>query len=304
MGADGAPVPLSLIFVVAVFAAASIACGRTGSVDRERLKPAETIVGRAAWNGRTAVLTDAPALLVIDPRSRTLSRRALSIAPSTSSTLWGLGEDGGSLFTVSAFSDLVRIDADGLATAVARVERPLANLFDLDDGMGGQYASADSALSLAVRVRPDGSLVPLHGPPREKFGLSPIEEGILNLFSCSGAPRVVCWRPGRGTLFEFTSSGLWPSAELEGLPQMQPALIVAGNARAIDDVIASVDGNYLVLHSALGTPGRQQLTTFDSDGRQVGSMQPQIPLRLLLSKERISVVAMARTGEIVKLDLR
>ena len=303
MGAAGALIPLSMILVVAVSVAAS-ACGRTESAESQALKPTETIVGRAAWNGRTAVLTDAPALIVIEPRTRTLSRRALSIAPGTSPNLWGLGEDDGSLFTVSAFADLVRIEGDGRATAVARVERPLANLFDLDDGMGGQYASGDGGLSLAVRVRADGSLVPLHGPHRETFGLSPVEEGILNLFSCSSAPLVVCWRPGRGILFEFTASTLLPSADLERLPEMPPALVVAGNARAIDDVIASADGGFLVLHSTLGNPGRQQITTFHRSGTQVGSMALEIPLRLLLSRERRSVVALARTGEIVSLDLR
>ena len=270
----------------------------------EALKQTETIVGRATWNGNPALLTDAPALLVIDRVDKQVSRTALTTADGVPLKPWGLGEAGGALFTVSGFVDLVKIGADGRSTRAGRLERSLANLFDLDAGMAGQYASADEGAALALHVDADGALSPFRSPPRASHGLSSLEEGLLNLLSCSAPPRVICWLPARAALFEVVDSELVHLADLEGLPVGDPALLVAGNGqRAIDDVIAAERGTYLILHSVPGAPGHQRLTTFNSRGRQTHTRPLAGPVRILLVVEGKTVVALAASGAMVRIEV-
>ncbi len=299
MGAAGALIRFSALLVIAL----CVRCSAVKPAPAEALKQTETIVGRATWHGNLALLTDVPALVVIDRVDGQVSRTMLTTADGAPLKPWGLGEAGGALYTVSDFVDLVKIGADGRTTRVGRLGRSLANLFDLDTGMAGQYASPDAGAALAVRVHADGVLSALRSPPRASHGLSTLEEGLLNLLSCSAPPRVICWLPARAALFEILDSALVPLADLERLPIGDPVLLVAGNGhRAIDDAIAAERGTYLILHPVPGAPGQQRLTTFDSRGRQTHTRPLDEPLRILLAVEGKTVVALARSGAMVSIE--
>lgn len=297
MGAPGAPIRLSFLLMGAL----AVACGP--SVPVESLRSTETIVGRAFWNGQTALLTDAPALIVIDAEAARLSRRDVSATDSPLKP-WGLAEDAGSLFTVSEFVDLVRIDASGKTSRVARFERPVANLFDLPSGMAGQYAAAQPGSSLAVHIGRDGALTALHSPLRKSLGLSSVEEEILHFLSCSAPPRVVCWLPNSATLFEMRNAALRAGVTLEGLHGVNPTRVVSGSAqRLIDDVIANEDGSHIVLHRVDDAAGRQGLTWFDRLGRPAERFRLEEPLRLLVAIDEKTVLALTKSGALARMNL-
>lgn len=297
MGAAGAPIRLSLLA-----GALSLGCGRAVHVDM--LRSTETIVGRAARDGQIVLLTDAPALIVIDPAAARLTRQPVRSSDGASLQPWGLAEDRGSLFTVSRFVDLMKIDIGGSATRAARLDRPVANLLDLESGMAGQYAGEREGAPLAVSVDADGAFAPLRSPARRSFGLSTVEEGILHLLSCSAPPRVVCWLPDHAAIFEAGDAALRLRASLEGVPSVNASEVVSGSARRpIDDVLPAEDGKFLVLHRADDASGRHAVTMFDGLGRREGTLRLEEPVRVLLATDADSVLALTKAGALRKWTL-
>ncbi|MDQ3169773.1 MAG: hypothetical protein M3Q55_06520 [Acidobacteriota bacterium] len=280
----------------------SVACGP--ALPADALRSTETIVGRAAWNGQIVLLTDARALLVIDPVAALVSRREVVARDGTQLKPWGLAAADGALFTVSGFFDLMRIDAAGNATRAARFERPIANLLNLDDRMAAQYAAGDAGSPLAVQVGPSGRFTPLRSPPRVSFGLSSVEDEVLHLLSCSAPPRVVCWLPHRAALFEMAGTALVAGADLEGFAEADVTQVMSGRThRLIDDVLADETGNYLVLHRAYDGAGQQALTWFDRLGRRRRTRRLEEPLRLLLAGGGRSALALSRRGVLTTVKL-
>src|SRR5690606_35696386 len=175
--------------MVAVFLAGA-SCAREG--DAHRLRPTETIVGRAALGTETVLLTDRPALVHVDRDSG--RQRIVPIRSERAPTeFWGLAENDAALYTVARFDTLLRIEPDGAVVDVAALDHSVSNLIDLVDGVAGQRASGTAGEPLLVRVDPDGSTRPLLGPTRRDLGLSPPEALLLQLLRCSAPPRVLCW---------------------------------------------------------------------------------------------------------------
>jgi hypothetical protein len=295
-------VPGTLIRVLAALAVA-VGCGEVQPPGPPALTITEAIIGRAVHDGNPVFLTDAPALLSVDSVAGRITRTPLTTSSGDAFKPWGLAEAGGALFTVSGFLDLFEIEANGRATRVARLDRSLANLFDLDAGMAGQPASPEAAAPLALAVRTDGAVEPMPGPPRPSYGLSPVEDSILNLLSCSAPPAVVCWLPDRPALLRVAGAELRPAVDLEGLPAIAPSLLIAGTAhRAIDDVLATLDA-YWVLHREPGEPSQQRLTAFDTRGRRMHSLKLAAPFRALLTMEQGRVVALTSSGIVERVEV-
>ena len=299
----GAAVPLAAV-VLLVAAACSAPGAQHAGADAPFITASETIIGRASWDGRLAVLTSAPALVTIDPAARRTERVQVRGASRDVLELWGLGESGGKLYSISRFADLVRIDPDGRATVVTRLSRPFANLFDTEGGMAGQFAHDEAGRPLAWTVAADGALSPMNGPPRAPFSLSNAEAGVAHLLSCSTPPRVTCWLPGSAQPLSLTGDVLRAGPPLEGLTAAMATWVASGSApQVIHDAIADEGRGLLVLHRGPGASDAQAVTLFDRDGRV--SLTRAVPerLRMLVSISPTSVLAVGTSGMLVEVRL-
>lgn len=270
--------------------------------DAPFLMPSETIIGRASWDGRLAVLTSAPALVIVDAAARRTARVQVQSANREVLELWGLGESDGKLYSISRFADLMTIAPDGRASSVARLSRPFANLFDTARGMAGQFAHDEAGRPLAWNVAPDGALTPLDGPPRAAFSLSNAEAGVAHLLSCSTPPRVTCWLPGSAQPLSLMEDVLKAGPPLEGVTAALATSVANGNApQVIQDAIADEGRGFLVLHR--GASGEQAVTLFDREGRVMLTRRTPERLRMLVSMSRTSVIAVGTSGVFVEVGL-
>lgn len=261
----------------------------------------EVVIGRARWRGNTVLLTDAPALLTVAADGGSVTRQQLGQAGVAVSRLWGLAEHGGRLFTISAFDTLVEIDASGSFVEVARLGRAVLNLLDTDPGMAVQLASQAAGAPLLESLDASGRITPFPSPVRLALGLTPPEEGLLHLLSCSVPPESICWLPGDVRIFVAGARALAPLTRLAGLsPPDAASLIAAPERRAIEDAIRDGDSGLVVLRNAAGDA--QRLTRYSIDGTATSESEPDEPLRLFISHSPRGLLAIARTGRLVVVD--
>lgn len=266
----------------------------------ETLRTTETVIGRARWRGHVAMLTDAPALLTVDAAGRKLTRTAVKSADAPSARLWGLAEQDGRLFTVSRFDRLVEIRPGGTVLDIAKLERPVANLIDLDAAMAVQPVGDAAGAPLMRRVDARGRLSAFESPLRVATGLAPSEGGLLQLLSCSVPPRPICWLPGVPRIFRASGHALDHGVALEGLPTPDAATLMATpERRVINDALLEADGGFLILRNEAGNG--QRLTRFAPEGRPASEITNAEPLRLLVSSDLGRVVAVTRAGRLVTL---
>lgn len=290
----------ALILLLAALAAS--ACASVPPDETLILKTAETVIGRARIGARVVLLTDVPALVSIDLSAAVTTRVRLADVPAPASTLWGLGESGGGLFSVSAFFDLLRVSEDGRVESAGRFERAIGNLFDLEEGMAGQQAAGLAGEPLALRIRPPAVVTPLSSPPRPSLGLSGGDDAIAQLLACSVPPRVVCWLPVDGVLFEESGAGLGRITSLEDLHPVSPASVIANPLeRVIDDVVRGEDGEFYVLHRGAGEDrAARELSVYSPQGRRIRGLTLPEPVRLLLAVMPSRIVAVGASGHLVR----
>ena len=266
-----------------------------------QLRATETIIGRALWQGREMLLTDAPALVAVDRVTGTLARTVIEAPPDLRFAPWGLAEADGALFTVSGFVRLMRLTPGASIAEVARLDRPLANLVDLAHGMAAQLSSEPPGSPLVVSLTGTGRIDLLESPARTGFGLTPAEESLLHLVACSTPPRVICWLPGENRLLAFDNGRLVDAAVLEGLGRIPAETLISRlDRRVITDAIATEDGRFVVLHD--GGAGRpQQVSTFDARGRRLASAPAPAPLRLLVDSGGSELLVISREGRARKI---
>lgn len=301
-GAAVASARLSALVMLLHLAALS---GCTPGTPAAAVRSSETIIGRAAWQGRVVMLTDAPALISIDPAAFALTRTELSADGVPADRLWGLAEQDGRLFTIAAFFTLVEVvTTDGKArlVKVAALQRPVANLIDLDAGMGAQPVDSTAGAPLLETLDLRGRLHPYPSPLRAAIGLTPGEENLMHLLSCSLPPDPVCWLPADPRLFEASEHALTGGPSLSVSMAGDAAQIAALTSRRVfDDILRAADGGFIVLHVEEG--GAQRLSRFGPDGARVTGIAPAEPLRLLVAATAGKVVALTRNGRIAALDL-
>lgn len=266
-----------------------------------RLRATETIIGRALWQGQDMLLTDAPALIAVDRATGSVAYTSIQTSPDVRFAPWGLAEAGGALFTISGFVRLMRVTPAGSIAEAAMLERPLANLVDLSDGMAAQLSSEPAGSPLVASVTGTGRISPLESPARAALGLTPAEESLLHLIACSTPPRVICWLPNKNQLLAFDNGALVEVAMLEGLEQIPAATLIARlDRRVITDAVASDDGRFVVLHEGhAGSP--QLVTTFDARGRRLASTPAPEPLRLLVASAGSELLAFTREGRTTRM---
>jgi len=276
--------------MVAVFLAGA-SCAREG--DAHRLRPTETIVGRAALGTETVLLTDRPALVHVDRDSG--RQRIVPIRSERAPTeFWGLAENDAALYTVARFDTLLRIEPDGAVVDVAALDHSVSNLIDLVDGVAGQRASGTAGEPLLVRVDPDGSTRPLPGPTRRDLGLSPPEALLLQLLRCSAPPRVLCWSAVSGGLLEIESDAAIRTIALDGMAWPSAQDLAAALSRlSLVDAIEDERGGLVVLYEDDGDAG-QRVIRFSPIGVQEQTV-PTRNLRLLIKSDR-SILALDRDG--------
>ncbi len=269
----------------------------------DALGVAETVIGRARWRGNVVLLTDAPALITVDVDRVVMTRQPMARAGVPVSRLWGLAEDEGRLFTISAFDRLVEIDGSATFVEVARLKRAALNLVDLPSGMAVQLAGQSAGSPLLVAVNAAGTMTPLSSPLRSALGLTPPEEGLLHLLSCSVPPESICWLPGDVRVFAAGERGLVHRSRLAGLSPPDPAsLIAAPERRVIEDAVGHGDRGDIVLRNVSGN-GTQRLTHYARDGARTADVVPVQPLRLLVSVSSRGVIAITRTGRLVIVEM-
>ncbi|MDQ3070067.1 MAG: hypothetical protein M3R55_10100 [Acidobacteriota bacterium] len=222
----------------------------------------------------------------------------MEAAPGFDFTPWGLGETGGRLFTVSGFTQLARLEADGRAVPVARFTRAVANLFDLDAGMAVQFAVDDPGTPLAWQASADATLTPMPSLPRISHGLSRPEDGLLNLLSCSAPPRAVCWLPSAPALLAARDGGLTALISIGSASSSARQVLDTPGERAIEDAVMHGQ-TVAVLHRA--ADGGKRLDLFDARGALLRTLPVPGPLRLLVYTDGTSVVAIDATGRLVRI---
>lgn len=243
------------------------------------------------------LLTDAPALVAVDRATGTIAYTAIEVPSDTAFAPWGLAEAGGELFTISEFVRLMRVTPDGSIAEVAAIERPVANLIDLPDGMAAQLSSEPDGAPLVVALDSGGRMSMLESPARVDLGLTPAEESLLHLLACSTPPRVVCWLPHDSRLLVFDSGALAEAPVLEGLEPVPAATFISRlDRRVITDAVAADDGRFVVLHEGR-TESSQQITTFDPRGRRLTSIPAPEPLRVLVATEGDEILVIGRNGQ-------
>jgi hypothetical protein len=266
------------------------------------LAAGERIAGRAAWHGRLAVLTTAPALIMVDPATREYSKR--QVRTEAGVKLWGLGEHDGHLYSIARFRDVVRLipSADGVSVEQAGVTaEPLGNLVDTAAGMAGQIALETAGRPLAWHVDRTGSLAPLPSPPRTALKLSRAEESLLHLMSCSVPPRVICWLPGSDTLLRIDDGRIGPFVRIDAVRPVTPAALLARpESRSIEDAIAVSDTAVAVLFDAHGGGPGSALLEYSDSGLLLRELSLTVPLRLLLWASHDRVLAIARSGGLIE----
>lgn len=269
---------------------------------RAAVGEAEVVIGRARWRGNPVLLTDTPALVIIDVDRRTVRRQLLGDSGAGVSRLWGLAEDQGRLFSISAFDTLVEIDASGAFVEVARLGRAVLNLIDIDPGMAAQLASQPAGAPLLMSVDTAGALTAFPSPARTALGLTPPEEGLLHLLSCSVPPESICWLPGDTSIFASGAHALVPRARLAGLsPPAPAALIAAPERRVLEDAIRNGDDGVTVLRNLPGA-GVQRVTRYSLEGHVAFDAAPVEPLRLFVADSRHGLLAIARSGRLVVVE--
>lgn len=277
------------------------ACVPTDTGDS--LGVAETVIGRARWRGNVVLLTDAPALITVDVERVAMTRYPIVQRGVTTSRLWGLAEDEGRLFTISAFDRLVEIDASAAFVEVARLARAVLNLVDLPSGMAVQLAAQGAGSPLLVAIDTAGAMTPLPSPLRSALGLTPPEEGLLHLLSCSAPPESICWLPGDVRVFAATARGLNHRTRLAGLSPPAPAsLIAAPERRVMEDAVSQGDQEVIVLRN-VAADRSQRLTRYASDGIPRADVVPAEPLRLLVSASPRGLIAVTRAGRLLIVEM-
>ena len=299
LGARRASSPIHrVVALLTLLACAACATPDAGAA----IDAAEVVIGRARWRGHIVLLTDAPALLVVDAEGVAMTRQALGRTGAQVSRLWGLAEDDGRLFTISAFDTLMEIDASGAFVEVARLGRAVLNLLDFEPGMAVQLASQTAGAPLLVALDVAGTTAPLPSPARTALGLTPPEEGLLHLLSCSAPPKPICWLPGDVRIFAAAANALEHRTRLAGLsPPDAASLIAAPERRVIEDALSLGEEGLLVLRNIEGGAS-QRLTRYSVDGIAVSDAAPAEPLRLLVSDSSRGILAVGRNGRLVIVD--
>lgn len=272
------------------------ACAPPASGDS--LAASETVIGRARWRGNVVLLTDAPALITVDVERVVMTRQPIAGGRMPVSRLWGLAEHEGRLFTISAFDRLVQIDASPMFVEVGKLKRAVLNLVDLPSGMAVQLAGQSAGSPLLVAIDTSGAMAPLSTPLRSALGLTPPEEGLLHLLSCSVPPESICWLPGDVRVFAADGGGLRHLTSLAGLTAPAPAaLIAAPERRVIEDAVSQGARGIIVLRNVSGERA-QRLTRYANDGSPTADIVPPDPLRLLVSVSSRGVIAVTRAGSL------
>lgn len=267
------------------------------------VRPDERVVGRAVASGRVVLLTDAPALISIDPDRRVATRLRVA-RDSASRKLWGLGETDGVLYSVEGFSDLTRLNADGTRTRAATFERPLGNLLDTHEGMAGQIALDGSSTPLVWSVGSNGSLQPIAGAVRQPHGVSRAEEGVLHLLSCSLPPRVVCWLPGVPQLFAFEGRRIDARMQLESVDGVIPVrLLERPDMKVIQDAFMTEQGTIVAAIRIEPARPATSLEEFAADGRHIRRIPAAAQIRVLLGTRAGQVLAITASGRLLGLPL-
>lgn len=263
----------------------------------------ERVVGRAIAAGRVVLLTDAPALISIDPDRRVATRTRVE-RDSASRKLWGLGGVEGALYSIEGFSDLIRLNADGTRTRTATFARPLGNLLDTHEGMAGQIAIDDSSTPLVWSVGSNGSLQPIAGAVRQSHGVSRAEEGVLHLLSCSLPPRVVCWLPGVPRLFAFDGRRIDARTQLESVDGVIPVrLLERPDMKVIQDAFMTEQGTIVAAIRIDPARPATTLEEFAFDGRHIRRIPSAAQIRVLLGTRAGQVLAITTGGHFLELPL-
>lgn len=300
MGAAVAPIRAARAAGLTLVLACTAACADT--VTRDVLRPAETVIGRARSGGMVMMLTDAPALLTFAADGQRATRVPLPSTPALAG-LWGLGEVDGRLFSVSRFDRLIEIHDGGRIVEVAKLERPVANLIDIEAGMVAQLAGGNPGDPLTMKLDVAGRMSPHDTPARQALNVGPAEQTMVNLLSCSVPPQSVCWLPATPRILAWSGDRLRDGAVLAGVPTVPATLLVAEpERRVIEDVLVDVSGRYLVLRNESG--GRQRLSWHTRDGQPDGELVIGEPLRLLVAIAGDRVRAVTRAGRLTALARR
>lgn len=308
----------SLIAIASVLAST---CGGQSAVPRSwhvRFGPVmgnELIVGRVLSESHAWILTGGHAVVHIDVQAARHTRRVVTPL-GDHEHLWGLGSTGdGTFWTLVGRSALGQLSADG------RVQRRI----DLAEPHVGLFGNGTELVYQVMNFQPPADALTA-GPPGEAarriwsrmrtrtLPLARTAVAALNLVSCgaTASGTIPCWFPDRPAVTLTDPSGGSREITLEGLPVVQPEMLLASDnpRRPVRDAFVSRDNHLWVLGSGVAPtveqtarPGAWVLARYDSDGRLERRLELPEPARLLLGASADWCVLLSWNGHVVEVGL-
>jgi hypothetical protein len=271
--------------------------------------PSESIVGRAAGEGRVWLLTAARWLVLVDLRGLRTARVQLSDM-NPDEPVWGLGRlHDGSLWTLVGYRSLAELDGSGRVVAHVELERPHLGIFGWRDRLILQVAGlAPNGPALVWRTRTDNT-------PRA-FGALAIQplatraETIashLALCGMSQHAELPCWFSHELRIHRVHWNGVSRvsvASEL-GLTEKPPDLGSASMPpRPVRDAYIDRIGDLWLLAITPdedvegASAGASQLAHYDAQGKLVGVTRLGEAARLILSARPDAVDLLSVSGHL------
>ena len=283
---------------------------REHHVHRDVLARDESVVGRAAVDGRYLLLTSGRRLVEISRRG-SVSHRALSL---NDMELWSLGVAAdGTLWALAGRDMLVEVVTSGTPRRIA-----------LDGAYAGVHTGPGFLLFQPYDFRV-GSAALLRGEPAAVGGPAGrlkvaggngrrVAVWMKSLVQCGFASndRLPCWPAGAAVVDVIGADGV---GRLVPLGDLAPAIEMSGEDFAergrpvLQDVAFGEGGALWVLASAPGAPaakerGVRDLWKYSMTGERLERYGLAAPARMLLPAGPGRLFAISGAGHLVRLDVR
>lgn len=261
--------------------------------------------------GRIVLLANGNALVIIDLRSRAVSRVPLAVGGAH---CWGLARlSDGSLWTLANRRTLAEIDLKGRLVKQIALAGPHLDLFST----GSELLYEQTGVPLPAPVLRAGPPGPGGGSPwsdlmmRPFPGFTPGVRMALNVVNCGIGQQgtLPCWFPDEAAIALVGPNGRTRRVELSGLYRVSPAALVASETppRPVRDVFVDKTGVMWVLSSGhapnrpTDRPGGWVLARYSLGGRSIDQRRLPEPVRAILRVENGHAIVLTGEGMVAEI---
>lgn len=269
------------------------------------------IAGRAKRENLVLLLTDAPALLRVDPHDGSATRRELTGLRNGESP-WNLALTAdGSLWTLLSFRALARLTDE--AQVVERFERTIALGLYGHHGLVLQFFGTEPGANALVHGPPGGATWQGFGSLKVRaLGTHRAGRAVANLVYCgmTDTAELPCWFVDATAVDFVRPEGGGRLVELGGAVQAvapRPAL-VEGLPHPIRDLYIDASGAFWTLWTDGDRVEDANLgwviARYSRSGELLDVAALPEPVRLILRCQRNECRLLARSGHVIRLEFR